>query len=181
MAAPITAPMPSVSPQLPKAIAGQIRRLDVLRHGQADSEGLDEFDAESEQLIRRAFGDATDHLEAYELAMVGEAESIVNMPQAAQEDAMQDVPLKAIEQRRQVLEGCLAELDLKMRRPESKAASPVRRAAGRKSAAPKKARRSKLKRAAPKKKAGTAKKRNPTGTRKKKAGPAKKKKKGRGK
>jgi hypothetical protein len=163
--------MPSVSPQLPKAIAGQIRRLDVLRHGQADSEKLDEFDAESEQLIRRAFGDATDHLEAYELAMVGEAESIVNMPQAAQEDAVQDVPHKAIEQRRQVLEGCLAELDLKMRRPKSKAASPAPRAAGKKHASSKKARRSKPKRSAPKKKAGTAKKTNP----------AKKKKKGRGK
>ncbi len=171
MAAPITAPMPSVSPQLPKAIAGQIRRLEALRHGQADSEGLDEFDAESEQLIRRAFGDATDHLEAYELAMVGEAETIVNMPQGAQEDAVQDVPLKAIEQRRQVLEGCLAELDLKMNRKKPKAASPVRRATARKAAAPKKARRSKPKRSAPKKKAGTAKKTNP----------AKKKKKGRGK
>jgi hypothetical protein len=103
------------------------------------------------------------------------------MPQGAQEDAAQDVPLKAIEQRRQVLEGCLAELDLKMNRKKPKAASPVRRATGRKAAAPKKARRSNPKRAAPKKKAGTAKKTNPTGRRKKKAGPAKKKKKGRGK
>jgi hypothetical protein len=171
MAVTIAVPLPSVSPQIPKAIAGQIRRLELLRHGQADSEELDEFDAESEQLIRKAFGDATDHLEAYELAMVGEAESIVNMPQAAQEDAVQDVPLKAIEQRRQVLEGCLAELDLKMRRPESRAASPVRRATGKKAAAPKKARRSKPRRAASKKKAGTAGKKNP----------AKKKKKGRGK
>ena len=181
MALPITAPMPSLSSQLPKAIAGQIRRLEILRHGQGDSDELDEFDAESELLIRRAFGDATDHLEAYELAMVGEAESIVNMPQAAQEEAAQDVPLKAIEQRRQVLEGCLAELDWKMGRQEPKAASVVVRATGLKAAARKKARGSKPMRAAPKKKARVAKKRNPAVTRKKKAGPPKKKKKGRGK
>lgn len=171
MALPITAPIPSGSSQLPKAIAGQLRRLEILRHGQGDSNELDEFDAESELLIRRAFGDATDHLEAYELAMVGEAESIVNMPQAAQEEAAQDVPLKAIEQRRQVLEGCLAELDWKRGRQEPKAASIVVRATGLRAAARKKAGRSKPKRAAPKKKARTAKKTNL----------GKKKKKGRGK
>jgi hypothetical protein len=34
----------------------------------------------------------------------------VNLPESAQEESVQDLPRKAIQQRRQVLEGCLAEL-----------------------------------------------------------------------
>ena len=88
----------------------QIKKLEAFRHGEADSTELDEFDAETEQLILRTFREDTHLLEAYGLAIMGEAESIVNMPQQAQEDAVQDLPRKAIQQRRQVLEGCLAEL-----------------------------------------------------------------------
>jgi len=98
--------------------AAQIKKLEAFRHGQADSTALDEFDAETDQLILRTFGVDTHLLEAYGLATMGEAESIVNIPQQAQEDAAQDVPRKAIEQRRQVLEACLAELDSNAGKPK---------------------------------------------------------------
>jgi hypothetical protein len=109
--------------------AAQIKKLEAFRHGQADSTGLDEFDAETEQLILRTFGVDTHLLEAYELATLGEAESIVNIPQQAQEDTAQDVPRKAIEQRRQVLEACLAELDWNAGKPKPmRTARPAKKA-----------------------------------------------------
>ncbi len=93
---------------MPDQFTKQLKKLDALRRAE-DSSALEEFDDEAEQLILQRFGEATTHLETYELAIMGEAETIVNMPQAAQEDATQDLFHKSIEQRRQVLEGCLAE------------------------------------------------------------------------
>src|SRR3989454_1481323 len=103
--------------------AAQIKKLEAFRHGQADSTALDEFDAETEQLILRTFREGTHLLEAYGLAIMGEAENIVNIPQQAQEEAAQDIPRMAIEQRRQVLEACLAELTMVAAQPKPKASS----------------------------------------------------------
>jgi hypothetical protein len=50
-------------------------------------------------------------LEAYRYATMAEAESVVNLPESAQEEAAQDLPKKAIQQRRQVLEGCRSEFE----------------------------------------------------------------------
>src|SRR2546428_9330302 len=88
--------------------AAQIKKLEAFRHGQADSTALDEFDAETEQLILRTFREDTHLLEAYGLAIMGEAENIVNIPQAAQEDAAQHIPRNAIEQPRQPPEAWIA-------------------------------------------------------------------------
>jgi hypothetical protein len=109
--------------------AAQIKKLEAFRHGQADSTALDEFDAETEQLILRTFREDTHLLEAYGLAIMGEAENIVNIPQQAQEDAAQDIPRMAIEQRRQVLEACLAELTMVVSQPKPKTSSraPVKK------------------------------------------------------
>ncbi len=150
--------------------AEQIKKLDALRHA-ADSSALEEFDEETEQLILQRFGEATNHLEAYELAMMGEAETIVNMPQSAQEDATQDLFHKGIEQRRQVLEGCLADLAEATARPVTQRAAPppAPKAAPK---ATKKPRVVKKKKKAAKRKARPAKK----AAKKKKSGPAKKKK-----
>ncbi|TSA00935.1 MAG: hypothetical protein D4R81_06920 [Nitrospiraceae bacterium] len=136
--------------------AEQIKKLDALRHA-ADSSALEEFDEETEQLILQRFGEATNHLEAYELAIMGEAETIVNMPQSAQEDATQDLFHMSIEQRRQVLEGCLADLAEATARPvvQRSAPPPAPKAAPK---ATKKPRVAKKKKKAAKKKAGTAKK-----------------------
>ena len=162
--------------------AEQIKKLDALRHA-ADSSALEEFDEETEQLILQRFGEATNHLEAYELAMLGEAETIVNMPQSAQEDATQDLFHMSIEQRRQVLEGCLADAAGAVVQPATRPASPLSTPQPRPKAANKPHAVKKKKRPA-KKKAGAAgkpgkkspaKKKKPAASRKKKAGSAKKK------
>jgi hypothetical protein len=157
-------------------LAEQLQKLQALRHNSdADFTTLDAFDAETEQLLLRTFGESTDHLEAYELATMGEAETIVNMPQAAQEDATQDLFHKGLEQRRQVLEGCLAELQSRAGRLAAAKSSPSPAKGKKPRAAKKKPRAAKKKSKATKKKRSAAKKRKPTAA-KKKARPAKKKK-----
>jgi len=157
--------------------AEQIKKLQAFRHMTVDDAALEEFDEETERLILQRFGESTSHLEAYELAMMGEAESIVNMPQAAQEDATQDLFHKGIEQRRQVLEGCLADLAEAVAPPAPK---PQPQAVQKKPVAVKKKKAAAKKKARPAKKAakrksGPAKKKKPAITGKKRAGSAKKK------
>ena len=141
---------------MPDQLAEQIKKLEALRHA-ADSSALEEFDEETERLILQRFGEDTKHWEAYELAIMGEAESIVNMPQAAQEDTTQDLFHKGIEQRRQVLEGCLADVVEAVVQPATRSASPPPAPTPKPKAA-KKPRAVQKKRKAAKKKAGTAKK-----------------------
>lgn len=168
---------------MPDQLTEQLKKLEALRHA-VDSSALEEFDEETEQLILQRFGEATNHLEAYELAMMGEADTIVNMPQSAQEDATQDLFHMSIEQRRQVLEGCLADAAGAVVQPATRPASPPPAPQPRPKAA-KKPRTVKKKKKPAKKKAGVAgksgkkppvkKKKKPAAVRKKKAGPAKKK------
>jgi len=88
----------------------RVEMLSQIGGGPAGS-ALADFDAETERLIREAFGkDANNRLEAYRYATMAEAESVVNMPESAQEESAQDLPKKAIQQRRQVLEGIVSEL-----------------------------------------------------------------------
>jgi hypothetical protein len=157
---------------MPDQFTEQLKKLETLRHT-ADSSALEEFDEETERLILQRFGEAARQLEAYELAMMGEAESIVNMPQAAQEDTTQDLFHKGIEQRRQVLEACLADVMEAAARPVTRQATVA-----------KKPRAAKRKNKATKEKAGavrkaarkSAKRKKPAAARKKKTGPAKRKK-----
>ena len=165
---------------MPNQFTEQLKKLEALRHA-ADSSALEEFDEETEQLILQRFGEATNHLEAYELAMMGEADTIVNMPQSAQEDATQDLFHMSIEQRRQVLEGCLADAAGAVVQSSTRPAAPVPAPTPRPKAA-KKPRSVKKKKKPAKKKAAVkagkkspAKKKKPAAARKKKAGPAKKK------
>lgn len=171
---------------MPDQFTEQLKKLEALRHA-VDSAALEEFDEETEQLILQRFGEATNHLEAYELAMMGEADTIVNMPQSAQEDATQDLFHMSIEQRRQVLEGCLADAAGAVVQPAARSAAPAPAPTPRPKAA-KKPRSVKKKKKPAKKKAGAvgkaavkagkkspAKKKKSAAARKKKAGPAKKK------
>lgn len=146
--------------------AAQIKKLEAFRHGLADSTELDEFDAETEQLILRTFKEDTHLLEAYGLAIMGEAENIVNIPQQAQEDAAQDLPRKAIEQRRQVLEACMAELEAALAHP--KAPHPSRAPAKKARKATKTKSRAVKKMAAKKKRTARGKAKKPTTAAKKK-------------
>ncbi|WP_447985142.1 hypothetical protein [Nitrospira sp. Nam74] len=88
----------------------QLERLEALGHRQANEQELAQFDDEIEELLGRHFGPADARVEAYKYATLAEAETLVNLPESAQEQSAQDLPKKAIQQRRQVLEGILSEL-----------------------------------------------------------------------
>ena len=72
---------------------------------------LADFDQKTERLISEVFGDASDLLEAYEYAQLGEASSMVNLPEEAQEPGAQDVDRESLQQRKRVLESCISELE----------------------------------------------------------------------
>lgn len=73
---------------------------------------LADFDAEAEQLLGEIFGEASDLLEAYEYAKVGEAAGLVNLPEEAQENGAQDLDRESLQQRKRVLESAIAELEI---------------------------------------------------------------------
>jgi hypothetical protein len=90
----------------------QIAKLDDLVHGKGDLPGqLEAFDRDTERFIERVFGPADRRLEVYKYAIAGEAERMVNLPEAAQEELAVDTAKKAIQQRRQVLLALRSELD----------------------------------------------------------------------
>jgi len=93
-----------------QALHAQIQKLEVLSHRPLDSAVLARFDDEAETLIKSLLGPMHPQMEAYKYAKLAEAAEMVNLPEGAQEESVQDLPRKAIQQRRQVLEGCLAEL-----------------------------------------------------------------------
>lgn len=87
----------------------QLVKLESLGHRLANDRELAQFDNETEELLGRQFGPADARLEAYKYATFGEAETLVNLPESAQEQSAQDLPKKALQQRRQVLEGIISE------------------------------------------------------------------------
>jgi hypothetical protein len=50
------------------------------------------------------------YVESYKYATVGEAEALVNLPESAQEPQTRDIPKKGLQQRRQVLQSILTDL-----------------------------------------------------------------------
>ena len=73
---------------------------------------LEDFDEAAEDLIGQVFGAASDEAEAYLYAKTGESASI---PEEAQESGTHDIERESLHQRRQVLENCLADLQLRSR------------------------------------------------------------------
>jgi hypothetical protein len=86
-------------------------KLESLAHAQAGPAAWAAFDGETEELLRQTFGEAHQYVESYVYACMAEAEALVNMPESAQESLDQDLPQKAIQQRRQLLTAVLAELE----------------------------------------------------------------------
>ncbi len=70
-----------------------------------------EFDVATERLIGQVFGEASELLETYEYAKWGEAASLVNLPEEAQESGARNVERESLQQRKRVLESCLATLE----------------------------------------------------------------------
>lgn len=73
---------------------------------------LEDFDEAAEELIGQVFGAASDESEAYFFAKTGES---ALLPEEAQESGTHDVERESLHQRRQVLESCLADLELRRR------------------------------------------------------------------
>jgi hypothetical protein len=86
-------------------------KLETLAHAQAGPADWAAFDEETEQLLRETYGEAHQYVESYVYACMAEAEALVNLPESAQESLSQDLPQKAIQQRRQLLTAVLAELE----------------------------------------------------------------------
>ena len=86
-------------------------KLETLSKGQVDQPALAEFDRDTEDLLAKTFGKANPHMETYQYALMGEAEALVNLPESAQESLSQDMAMKAVQQRRQVLQGILPQIE----------------------------------------------------------------------
>lgn len=71
---------------------------------------IDDFDESAEELISQVFGAASDESEAYFYAKTGESASV---PEEAQENGTHDIERESLHQRRQVLESCLADLQMR--------------------------------------------------------------------
>ncbi|MGH7206673.1 MAG: CBS domain-containing protein [Nitrospiraceae bacterium] len=89
----------------------QLARFQPFLSRQSTAGLLEDFDQATERLISQVFGEASELLEAYEYAKLGEAASLVNLPEEAQESGVHDIPREALHQRKSVLESCVSELD----------------------------------------------------------------------
>ncbi len=76
------------------------------------SVSLEDFDEAAEELIAQVFGAASDESEAYFFAKTGES---ALLPEEAQESGTHNVERESLQQRRQVLESCLSDLELRRR------------------------------------------------------------------
>ncbi len=88
----------------------QIRKLEQLDHRAPVLPSLEAFDTETEALLGRVYGAGHKYIDAYKYATVAETEALVNLPESAQEPLAKDLPKTAVQQRRQVLVGILAEM-----------------------------------------------------------------------
>lgn len=91
-------------------LKAQIDKLEGLAHHSAVNPTFDQFDADTEDMLIKIYGANHKYVESYKYATVGEAEAMVNLPQSAQEPTSRDIPKKGLQQRRQVLQGILTDL-----------------------------------------------------------------------
>lgn len=88
----------------------QIKKLDDFMRDPVPSKELNAFDTETEQLLLNLSCQDGKWLESYKYAVLGEAEAIVNLPESAQQPGVRDNFKKSLQQRRQVLLGCVSYL-----------------------------------------------------------------------
>jgi len=91
-------------------LKAQIDKLEGLAHNSAVNPTFDQFDADTEDMLIKIYGANHKYVESYKYATVGEAEAMVNLPQSAQEPTARDIPKKGLQQRRQVLQSILTDL-----------------------------------------------------------------------
>lgn len=90
----------------------QLRKIHPYLSRKRAVTSIDEFDESAEELISQVFGGASDEAEAYLYAKTGES---ALLPEEAQEHGTHDTERESIHQRRQVLESCLADLEMRRR------------------------------------------------------------------
>ena len=90
----------------------QLRKIHPYLSRKRALTSIDEFDESAEELISQVFGGASDEAEAYLYAKTGES---ALLPEEAQEHGTHDTERESIHQRRQVLESCLADLEMRRR------------------------------------------------------------------
>ena len=88
----------------------QIDKLEGLAHHTVVNPTFDQFDEETEDILSKIYGANHKYIESYKYATVGEAEAMVNLPESAQEPQTRDIPKKGLQQRRQVLQSILSDL-----------------------------------------------------------------------
>ena len=91
-------------------LKAQIDKLEGLAHHTVVNPTFDQFDAETEDMLIKIYGASHKYVESYKYATVGEAEAIVNLPESAQEALTRDTPKQGLQQRRQVLQSILTDL-----------------------------------------------------------------------
>jgi CBS domain-containing protein len=89
----------------------QLAKFQPFLSRRATSLSIEEFDQATERLISRVFGESSEMLEAYQYAKVGEAASLLNLQEEAQESGSHDTYRESLQQRKRVLESCTLELD----------------------------------------------------------------------
>ncbi len=95
--------------------------------GAGNERALDEFDTQTDRLIREALGDTSEMVEAYEYAQLGEAGGLVNVPDEAPEGGAttRDQARERLNQRKRVIESCIAELEASRAEAAMRAGSMV--------------------------------------------------------
>jgi hypothetical protein len=73
------------------------------------NEVLTAFDGEVEELLTELYGAEHERPQSYKYATLGEAEAMVNLPESAQLPTERDDFKKSLQQRRQVLQGCISD------------------------------------------------------------------------
>ena len=90
----------------------QLTKIQPYLSRKRSTTSIEEFDEAAEELIGQVFGAASDESEAYFYAKNGES---ALLPEEAQESGVHNVERESLQQRRQVLESCLADLELRRR------------------------------------------------------------------
>ncbi len=93
-----------------EALRKQLDAFQPFLSRRKNAASLEAFDEETEELLGEVFGASSDQLEAYQYAKLGEA---ALLPEEAQEAGTHNTERESLHQRKQVLESCLAHLDLK--------------------------------------------------------------------
>lgn len=94
-----------------KRLRHQLEVFGGILAGKGTSSSLEDFDAVTEQMIGGIFGSSSEMMEAYSYAQLGEAAGLINLPEEAQEPGSHNTEQESLQQRKRILERCIAELE----------------------------------------------------------------------